>query len=268
MDAAASDGQLDKTLKAKRLIVLKVLEELPTKQWVTYAEFAERVFSSGWKRVDSGIHSNNAFYHNERWPRRGYVSDLSAQDTLANLTAESLVWLGLLDVGLGRPRKTGYDLTHIRLTDWGRQFLDKKSGRFEPLPAVPVETQFRLLPNLEVSVSPRLRPDLLAQLFKIAVLKGVNSFSLTKESLREALDEGMTLSGILDFLRSNSGCEIPTMVQQFVEEVAQKHGHIKLGIAGAYLQVDDPVLLVELRGASLAERYFSQAGGRYARHLK
>ncbi len=259
------DGQLDKTLKAKRLIALKALEALPTRQWVKYEEFEEFIFTLGWKRVDSGVHRNNAYYHNERWPRREFVPDLSPEETLANLTAESLVWLGLVDVGIGRPRKNAWEITHLRLTDWGRQFLDKKSGRFEPLPPVRAETHFSVLPNLEISVTPRLRPDLLAQLFKMAVLKGVNSFSITKESLREALDEGMTLVEILAFLTANSSAPVPFLVQQFVEEVSQKHGHIKLGIAGAYLQVDDPVLLVELRAhRALKDVFHKQVGDKLA----
>lgn len=259
------DGLLDQSLKAKRLIVLKALEELPVQQWVLYKEFEEAVFTTGWKRVDSGIHAANIYDQPERWPRRGFKPDLSAQDTLANLTAENLVWMGLVDVGIGKPRKTGWDITHVRLTEWGRQFLDKKSGRLEPLPAVKAETQFRVLPNLDISASSYLRPDLLAGLFKLAVLKGVNSFSLTKNSLREALDEGMTQDDILNFLKTHSAQDLPGAVHQFIEETAQKHGHIKLGIAGAYLQVDDPMLLIELRAhRTLKDIFRKQVGDKLA----
>jgi hypothetical protein len=263
-DAARSpDGQLDRTLKSKRLVVLKALEELPTRAWVAYEDFEAHVFSRGWKRVDSGIQSNTAYYHNERWPRKEAVADLSAQQTLSAMTAECLTWLGLVDVGVGRARKDEWALTHLRLTEWGRQFLDKKSGRFEPLPPVVTENKFRVLPNLEIQASPRLRPDLLAELFKLAALKGVNTFSLTKASLREALDEGRKADELLDFLKTHSSTPLPAMVTQFVDEVGQKHGHIKLGLAGAYLEVDDPLLLVELKAQrSLQDIFRKQIGDR------
>jgi hypothetical protein len=211
------------------------------------------------------------------------VADLTPEDTLGAMTGEALVWLGLIDVGLGRTAKrpasakktaearhsaltasvAGCDITHLRLTEWGRQFLDKKTGRIEPLPVVAAEKQFQVLPNLDINVSPRLQPDLLGQLFKLATLTGVNTFSLTKGSLREALDEGMTVKEILAFLSANSSKEIPAMAVQFVQEVGERHGHIKLGIAGAYLQVDDPILMVELRAhRSLQDLFRKPVGDR------
>ncbi|HVO32938.1 MAG TPA: helicase-associated domain-containing protein [Elusimicrobiota bacterium] len=244
------DGVGDRTLKARRLTVLKALEALPVRQWIAYKDFEEWVYVLGWKRLDSGNQRGDAYYHNDRWPKRTFVPDLSPRDTLASMVAECLVWLGLVDVGLGRARKgeaADWSITHVRLTEWGRQFLDKKSGRFEPLPPVPPESQIRILPNLEITASPRLNPHILATVFKIAVFRGIHTFAMTKESLREALDEGLTLGEILEFLTRHSLTGIPPIVQQFIEDIAQKHGHIKLGMAGAYLQVDDPLLLVELR---------------------
>jgi len=258
-----SDGALDRSLKSKRLVLLKALERLPTREWVAFPEFEAYVFSRGWKRVDSGVQSYNSFYHNERWPQREAAADLNASQTLSAMVAESATWLGLVDVGVGKGKKDQWNITHVRLTEWGRQFLDKKSGRFEPLPPVPVESQFRVLPNLEIHASPHLRPDLLTELFRIGTLKGVNTFTLKKESLREAFDEGRKADEVIGFLERHSLSPLPALVREYVEEVAQKHGHIKLGLAGAYLEVDDPMLLVELKAQrSLQDIFRKQIGDR------
>jgi hypothetical protein len=147
------------------------------------------------------------------------------------------------------------------LTEWGNRVVRHRP--FSNINVPPPEKQFRVLTNLEIKVPPRLDPALLLQLFKFADLRDANSFMLTQDSMRPALDEGQTPKGILEFLTTHSLTPVSETVGQFIEEVGQKHGHIKLGFAGAYLEVDDPYLLVELKSRkSLKGLFHKQVGDR------
>ncbi|MEK7867707.1 MAG: helicase-associated domain-containing protein, partial [Planctomycetota bacterium] len=52
---------------------------------------------------------------------------------------------------------------------------------------------------------------------------------------------------LVEYLRTHSRMEVPDTVRRLLEDVSRKHGHIKMGFVGAYLRVDDPSLIEELK---------------------
>lgn len=176
-----------------------------------------------------------------------HASEIDAMGTLENMLAESALWLGLVEVGLTPGRRNEANLSHVRLTEWGHFFLTDGRGEFPALGQNPVEHTFKLLPNLEIVLPPRLQAAGQATLFRVAVLKSPHAFVLTKASLCEALDGGMTKEEILRFLEVSSQTGLPASVRQAVEEWAASHGRIKVGEAGIYVEADDPLLFVELQ---------------------
>src|SRR5262249_44513062 len=134
------------------------------------------------------------------------------------------------------------DLVAVRPNSMGRSVL-----LGEPYPDNSDEAhQFVVQPNLEIYAPPNLTPKLYYGLFRIADPKGSGMLEISRDSLRKAMDREMTSGSILDFLRQHSSTGLPQNVEYLVREVGGRHGHIRVGNAGLYLVVDDPILLKEL----------------------
>jgi len=159
---------------------------------------------------------------------------------LHRLCAESLYWLGLTEI---RQNARGVP-THVRLSPLGRRRL---LGEEENAAAIPVSESFIVQPNLEIYAPPNLAPRLLYRLFRITNPSGNGLLTLNGETLRRALDRGETAGGLLEFLRAHSQTGVPQNVEYLIHEIGERHGHIKVGQAGLYIQVSDPQLLKELK---------------------
>ncbi len=152
----------------------------------------------------------------------------------------SLYWLGLAAVD--DPEKP----TRLQLTPVGRH-----ATRAEDAPGlVPEETRFFVQPNAEVFAPPNLAPRSYFHLRRITGEKkgapeGV--FPLNAESVRRALDNGVTTEQILTFLERFSRTGLPGTVRNIVETTGRQHGRIRVVPAGYVLVTDDTQLLNELR---------------------
>ncbi len=87
---------------------------------------------------------------------------------------------------------------------------------------------------------------------------GATVFRFTSASLRRALDLGWSSGDLLRELESASRTPVPQPLAYLVEDVARRHGTIRVGAASAYLRSEDPIVLDELmadkRSASLRLR--------------
>lgn len=172
--------------------------------------------------------------------------DRPSEKLTAGDLVERVVWalfyLGLVEVVSSQSGTPAL----VRLTPLGR-------GAFigEPYPDQTQEvTTFVVQPNLEIYTPPNLTAEHYYGLFRIADPKGSGMLALSKESLRKALDRGATTSEIVEFLKEHSSSGLPQNVEYLVREVGGKHGHIRVGHAGLYLVVDDPILLKEIAAQS------------------
>lgn len=134
----------------------------------------------------------------------------------------------------------------MRRTRWAEAFFQTASASEFRLPLDPLEKTVRIQANLEIPLPPRLEHGVLAELLKVASLSGPHTLTLTKESLRQALDQGMDSDQILNTLARHSPTPIPEVVKEFVQTTAGKHGQIQVGYGGTYVEVQDPLLFVEL----------------------
>jgi hypothetical protein len=87
---------------------------------------------------------------------------------------------------------------------------------------------------------------------------GATVFRFSAASVRRALDLGWSSSDLLRELGSASRTPVPQPLTYLVEDVARRHGTIRVGGASAYLRAEDPSTLDELmadkRNASLRLR--------------
>lgn len=85
---------------------------------------------------------------------------------------------------------------------------------------------------------------------------GATVYRFTPESVRRALDAGRTAAELQAFLTEHSRTPVPQPLSYLIDDVARRHGTLRVGAAAAYLRCDDDALLTEL----LADRRASGLG--------
>lgn len=224
--------------------------------WVTHGDFVSAVETPEWRRA-SLREANDSFGYNP-W------AGTSSRATLETMAVECLVWLGLVEIGVkGGIGEEGV-FSHIRLTPWGEFVAKKKPGPFPGLTAPPQEDRFTVLPHLEITAPPGLKPSLMAKLFGVAELSGPHTFTLSKESIARAMDAGLSPANIVDFLRDNSKTGVPDSVLRLLGDLGKKHGQVKVGCASTYLTVEDPHVVREILASKAFQRMAPKAVGERA----
>jgi hypothetical protein len=154
----------------------------------------------------------------------------------------SLYWLGI--VALDDPRNP----KSASVTPLGARMLHLDAPDGPAL--VPEERRFFLQPNAEIFAPPNLCPRAFFHVRRVTGEKkgaagGV--YPLTADSIRRALDTGLTTAEVVTFLERFSRTGLPSNVRSLVETVGRQHGRIRLVPAGYVLVTDEPRLLEELR---------------------
>ncbi|MEO8105829.1 MAG: helicase-associated domain-containing protein [Actinomycetes bacterium] len=101
-----------------------------------------------------------------------------------------------------------------------------------------------------------LRDDLARSLALLADIEssgGATVYRFTERSVRRALDAGRSASECQTFLASVSSTPVPQPLSYLIDDVARRHGLLRVGAAHAYVRCDDPAILDELMVARAAE---------------
>ncbi|ADI08041.1 hypothetical protein SBI_04921 [Streptomyces bingchenggensis BCW-1] len=75
---------------------------------------------------------------------------------------------------------------------------------------------------------------------------GATVYRFTPASVRRALDAGRAASDLHAFLAEHSRTPVPQPLAYLIDDVARKHGRLRVGAASAYLRCDDDTLLAEI----------------------
>ncbi|WP_171165174.1 helicase C-terminal domain-containing protein [Streptomyces sp. I05A-00742] len=99
-----------------------------------------------------------------------------------------------------------------------------------------------------VAPGPLHRPlaQRLAVLADIESKGGATVYRFTPESVRRALDAGQSASDLIAFLTEHSRTPLPQPLGYLIEDVARRHGRLRVGAASSYLRCDDEAVLAEL----------------------
>ena len=81
---------------------------------------------------------------------------------------------------------------------------------------------------------------------------GATVYRFTEGSVRRALDSGRTTSEVHALLAQHSRTPVPQALTYLVDDVARRHGRIRVGTAGAYIRSDDPAVLAEILASKKA----------------
>ncbi|MGZ4632528.1 MAG: helicase-associated domain-containing protein [Actinomycetes bacterium] len=77
---------------------------------------------------------------------------------------------------------------------------------------------------------------------------GATVYRFTDASIRRALDVGWSSADVLELLTAHSRTPVPQPLAYLVEDVARRHGRVRVGVASAYLRCDDETTLTEMLG--------------------
>ncbi|MHC5903890.1 helicase-associated domain-containing protein [Streptomyces sp. S6] len=99
-----------------------------------------------------------------------------------------------------------------------------------------------------VAPGPLQRPlaDMLGVLADVESKGGATVYRFTPASVRRALDAGRAASDLHAFLTAHSRTPVPQPLAYLIDDVARKHGHLRVGAASAYVRCDDDALLNEI----------------------
>ncbi|MFD5448844.1 helicase-associated domain-containing protein [Streptomyces sp. NPDC003470] len=99
-----------------------------------------------------------------------------------------------------------------------------------------------------VAPGPLERPlaDVLEVLADVESRGGATVYRFTPGSVRRALDAGRTAADLHAFLARHSRTPVPQPLTYLIDDVARRHGQLRVGAASAYVRCDDDATLDEI----------------------
>ncbi|MFE6697779.1 helicase C-terminal domain-containing protein [Streptomyces sp. NPDC057718] len=99
-----------------------------------------------------------------------------------------------------------------------------------------------------VAPGPLERPlaETLSVLADVESKGGATVYRFTPGSVRRALDAGQAAADLHAFLAAHSRTPVPQPLSYLIDDVARRHGHLRIGAALAYVRCDDEAVLNEI----------------------
>ncbi|MFF0740785.1 helicase C-terminal domain-containing protein [Streptomyces sp. NPDC004111] len=136
----------------------------------------------------------------------------------------------------------------------------RAAGLLAPLIPEPLDHVLLQADLTAVAPGPLRRPlaEMLAVLADVESRGGATVYRFTPGSVRRALDSGQAASDLHAFLAEHSRTPVPQPLSYLIDDVARRHGHLRVGSASSYVRCDDDAVLGEIladkRSAALGLR--------------
>ncbi|NLU70982.1 helicase C-terminal domain-containing protein [Streptomyces sp. HNM0574] len=137
---------------------------------------------------------------------------------------------------------------------------DEAAARLAPLLPEPLDHVLLQADLTAVAPGPLKRPlaDVLGTLADVESKGGATVYRFTPDSVRRALDAGRSAADVHAFLAAHSTTPVPQPLSYLVDDVARRHGRVRVGAASSYVRCDDDQVLAEIladrRAAELRPR--------------
>jgi hypothetical protein len=179
-----------------------------------------------------------------RWraPRRGG----RLRESLPTWALEEAETLGLT----GRGGLSSY--ARLLLTGTDRD-ANRALGALLPDPLDHVLVQ----PDLTVIAPGPLERELAREVALVADVEstgGATVYRVSESSVRRALDVGRSASDLHELFRTRSRTPVPQSLTYLIDDVARRHGQLRVGTAASYLRCDDEALLTEVLATKKASQ--------------
>jgi Helicase conserved C-terminal domain len=187
--------------------------------------------------VDAVTASAALIWRRPRWARR--LQPQPVADLLAEGHALGLVGRGAISTA-------------------GRALLDKTGD-----PEIAVHAMTRAMPapidhflvqaDLTVVVPGPLQRDLAEDLATVATVESAGTamvYRISEQSIRHALDIGKTRDWMHDLFNKHSKTPVPQGLTYLIDDVARRHGQLRIGMAASFVRCEDPALLAQAVAAA------------------
>ncbi|MBT2364768.1 helicase-associated domain-containing protein [Streptomyces sp. ISL-10] len=160
-----------------------------------------------------------------------------------------------------RPGPVAYRAAPPGSGDFGGSAADRRAravSLLAPLLPAPLDHVLLQADLTAVAPGPLERPlaETLAVLADVESKGGATVYRFTPGSVRRALDAGRAAADLHTFLATHSRTPVPQPLTYLIDDVARRHGHLRVGAASAYVRCDDDALLGEI----LADRRSQSLG--------
>lgn len=122
------------------------------------------------------------------------------------------------------------------------------------LPA-PID-HFLLQADLTVVVPGPLERALAEQLAAVATVESAGAamvYRITEATVRRALDTGRTAGELHALFNRHSKTPVPQALTYLIDDVARRHGQLRVGMASSFVRCEDPALLAQAAAAPATE---------------
>jgi len=130
----------------------------------------------------------------------------------------------------------------------GPQAAVEAMGRTLPAPI----DHFLVQADLTVVVPGPLDRELAGELAAVATLESAGAamvYRVGERSVRRALDSGRTAQALHQFFGKHSKTPVPQGLSYLIDDVARRHGQLRVGVAASFVRCDDPTLLAHALAA-------------------
>ena len=221
--AALSDSLYSTAAPLDRRLLLALLVDLAPGQGVDTTTAAEAL---NWRRP--------------RWAAR--LQPEPVGDLLTEAHALGLVGRGAL-------------ATPMRLLLAGDSEDRVVAAMAKVLPA-PID-HFLLQADLTVTVPGPLERELAEQLAAVANVESAGAamvYRISEQSIRRALDTGRTAAELHTLFTRHSKTPVPQGLTYLIDDVARRHGQLRVGMAVSFVRCEDPALLAQAVASPAVER--------------
>ncbi len=118
-------------------------------------------------------------------------------------------------------------------------------------------THFLLQADLTVIVPGPLERELAEQLASVATVESAGAamvYRISEASIRRALDTGRTASELHALFERHSKTPVPQGLTYLIDDVARRHGQLRVGIAASFVRCEDAALLAQAVAAPATDR--------------
>ncbi|CAN5616635.1 helicase-associated domain-containing protein [soil metagenome] len=129
------------------------------------------------------------------------------------------------------------------------------SAMAKALPA-PID-HFLVQADLTVVVPGPLERDLAEELAHVADVESAGAamvYRVSEPSIRRALDSGRSATALHAFFTKHSRTPVPQGLTYLIDDVARRHGQLRVGMAASFVRCEDPALLTQAIATPAAQR--------------
>ncbi|MGW0159529.1 helicase-associated domain-containing protein [Mycobacterium sp. NPDC003323] len=145
--------------------------------------------------------------------------------------------------------------TRALLTQAAEEDDDATIAAMDKVLPAPLD-HFLLQADLTVVVPGPLLRELAEQLDAVASVESAGAamvYRISESSIRRALDAGRTAGELHAFFERHSKTPVPQGLTYLIDDVARRHGQLRVGMAASFVRCEDPALLAQAVATPAAE---------------